>query len=111
MRYSIQLDTPPAGTACHLDAAGLGDACTGLLAQIAAADVVVVSKFGKLEAMRQGLWPAFAAAVAIGKPLLTTVSHRHVGAWTAFAPAAAWLRSEEHTSELQSLMRISYSVF
>src|SRR3546814_10531324 len=28
------------------------------------------------------------------------------------APAAgAWLRSEEHTSELQSLMRISYAVF
>src|SRR3546814_7442216 len=25
--------------------------------------------------------------------------------------AAAWTRSEEHTSELQSLMRISYAVF
>src|SRR3546814_2308147 len=27
------------------------------------------------------------------------------------APLVAWLRSEEHTSELQSLMRISYAVF
>src|SRR3546814_4647099 len=27
------------------------------------------------------------------------------------AAAAAWVRSEEHTSELQSLMRISYAVF
>src|SRR3546814_1226725 len=26
-------------------------------------------------------------------------------------PAADWLRSEEHTSELQSLMRLSYAVF
>src|SRR3546814_8031424 len=26
-------------------------------------------------------------------------------------PGAAWTRSEEHTSELQSLMRISYDVF
>src|SRR3546814_6137189 len=26
-------------------------------------------------------------------------------------PATGWLRSEEHTSELQSLMRISYAVF
>src|SRR3546814_3047642 len=26
-------------------------------------------------------------------------------------PQAPWLRSEEHTSELQSLMRISYAVF
>src|SRR3546814_10492344 len=29
----------------------------------------------------------------------------------ASAPVAASLRSEEHTSELQSLMRISYAVF
>src|SRR3546814_5702452 len=28
-----------------------------------------------------------------------------------FSPAAQRLRSEEHTSELQSLMRISYAVF
>src|SRR3546814_969859 len=27
------------------------------------------------------------------------------------APYRRWLRSEEHTSELQSLMRISYAVF
>src|SRR3546814_3879819 len=27
------------------------------------------------------------------------------------APAPCWRRSEEHTSELQSLMRISYAVF
>src|SRR3546814_8382465 len=26
-------------------------------------------------------------------------------------PTDAWVRSEEHTSELQSLMRISYAVF
>src|SRR3546814_1543632 len=33
--------------------------------------------------------------------------------WAAFAQqeAAHFLRSEEHTSELQSLMRISYAVF
>src|SRR3546814_7968099 len=27
------------------------------------------------------------------------------------SPAPSWARSEEHTSELQSLMRISYAVF
>src|SRR3546814_4120976 len=34
--------------------------------------------------------------------------------WRAFPPRTRWwlpLRSEEHTSELQSLMRISYAVF
>src|SRR3546814_6103919 len=28
-----------------------------------------------------------------------------------YMPGQSWLRSEEHTSELQSLMRISYAVF
>src|SRR3546814_1532609 len=31
--------------------------------------------------------------------------------WLTLAPASLALRSEEHTSELQSLMRISYAVF
>src|SRR3546814_9677628 len=38
-----------------------------------------------------------------------------VGIWLFFAPLIFWspsaARSEEHTSELQSLMRISYAVF
>src|SRR5690606_36582339 len=59
-RYSIHLDAPLAGKTCHLDAAGMDAAGAGMLDQIASADVVVLSKFGKMEAMRQGLWPAFA---------------------------------------------------
>jgi len=87
-RYSIQLDAPPAGTTCHLDTAGMEGAGMGLLAQIPDAEVVIFSKFGKMEAAQQGLWAAFAAAVAAGKPLLTTVSPRHMQAWNAYAPAA-----------------------
>lgn len=93
-KYSIQLDAPPAGTTCHLDADGVEGASAGLLAQIPAADIVVLSKFGKLEAMQKGLWPAFAAAVAAGKPLLTTVSPKHADAWNAFAPAATWIAGD-----------------
>src|SRR3546814_5823685 len=29
----------------------------------------------------------------------------------SYSPVVFWIRSEEHTSELQSLMRISYAVF
>src|SRR3546814_5547217 len=36
---------------------------------------------------------------------------RELGAMVAAGHRAAMLRSEEHTSELQSLMRISYAVF
>lgn len=90
-KFSIQLDAPPAGTSCHLDGDGVGAAAAALLDQIPTADIVVFSKFGKLEAMQQGLWPAFRAAVATRKPIVTTVSAKHVDAWGAFAPSADWL--------------------
>lgn len=93
--YPVHLDAPPAGTACHLDAAGMEAACAWLLDQIASADVVVFSKFGKLEAAGQGLWPAFAAAFAAEKPLLTTVSPKHRDAWTRLAPAPAWIEADD----------------
>lgn len=93
-KYSIHLDTPPTDTTCHIDAVGVEDACAGLIDQIDSADVVILSKFGKLEAMRQGLWPAFAATIAAGKPLLTTVSSKHAEALKIFAPEAIWLAAD-----------------
>lgn len=98
-QFSIHLDAPLAGHTCHLDAAGMEDAGSGLLGQIAEADVVVFSKFGKLEAMQGGLWPAFSAAVKAGKPLLTTVSSKHVEAWRAFVPAATWIEGKTASVE------------
>lgn len=98
-RFAIQLDTAPIGTSCHLDASGIGEACATLLPQIAAADVVILSKFGKIEAVQQGLWEAFTSTVAKGKPLLTTVSTRYVEAWMAFAPQAAWLEPDSRSIE------------
>ncbi|HWK61554.1 MAG TPA: DUF2478 domain-containing protein [Eoetvoesiella sp.] len=95
--FSIQLDTPPADSDCHLDATGLESAAADLLAQIAQADVVVLSKFGKLEASQGGLWPVFQAAIAAGKPLLTTVSSKHREAWNAVAPKAAWLEGDKES--------------
>src|SRR3546814_20772376 len=42
----------------------------------------------------------------------TTLVHRNSSETTAMGwPKACSVRSEEHTSELQSLMRISYAVF
>ncbi len=99
-RFSIHLDAAPAGTACHLDAGGVDCACAGLLPQIPSGDIVVLSKFGKLEAARQGLRAAFEAAIATGKPVLTTVSPRHADAWEVFAPTALRL-----TPDMASLDR------
>ena len=93
-RFSIQLDTVPAGTTCHLDTGGIDEACALLMPRVADADIVVLSKFGKTEATRGGLWPAFAEAIAAGRPVLTTVSSRHAAAWAAFAPDAARLEPD-----------------
>ena len=93
-QFPIYLETAPQGTSCHLDAEGVEAACASVIDQIADCDLVVLSKFGKLEAMRQGLFPVFEAAIAAGKPLLTTVSVKHREAWAAFAPDAIWLEAD-----------------
>jgi uncharacterized protein DUF2478 len=94
--YSMFLETAPTGTSCHLSAPGVERACGSVLGQIAASDVVVLSKFGKLEAAGGGLAPAFVAALAAGKPVLTTVSDLHWAAFASLLPGALRLppRSE-----------------
>ncbi len=92
--YRMYLETAPSHTSCHLDAEGVQAACRGLLEQIAMSDLVVLSKFGKLEAAGGGLAPAFEAAMSAGKPVLTTVSEKHRDAWHAFARDAIDLNAE-----------------
>lgn len=92
--FPIYLETAPSGTSCHLDASGVNAACAQILGQVATSDLVVLSKFGKLEAARSGLIEAFEAAITGGKPLLTSVSDKHREAWRAFAPAAIELPAE-----------------
>src|SRR3546814_12135857 len=45
------------------------------------------------------------------KVLVDNIPESYSEMWRAFSSAAHRRRSEEHTSELQSLMRISYAVF
>ena len=98
--FSIYVGTPRAETSCHLDADGVDTACGELLKQISDSDVVVLSKFGKLEAERGGLARAFDAAIAAGKPILTTVSDRHRESWNGFAAdGAVYLSPDEPALE------------
>src|SRR3546814_7379102 len=49
---------------------------------------------------------------AIGSPTLNRFAHEQQGATELISGIGGiYIRSEEHTSELQSLMRISYAVF
>lgn len=73
-------------TACNLDPSGLIEACAAVERAIAdGADLVVLSKFGKLEADRGGLSDAFSAAIAAELPILTAVSPAMTAAWHLFA--------------------------
>src|SRR3546814_9109639 len=49
--------------------------------------------------------------VAVHAPVVAHAEGEHAGDVVAGFLVAAGLRSEEHTSELQSLMRTSYAVF
>lgn len=89
-RHEIGQDLGPGSLACHLDAAGVADACCDALAGIAAGcDLVVLAKFGKLEAERNGLTQAFAAAIERDLPIVTSVAPPFTRAWNAYAAPLA----------------------
>jgi len=91
--YPIFREAVLRSDACHIDVAGAELASKAVLAQIGTCDLVILSKFGKLEAAKRGLIRAFEAAIALGKPVLTTVSDRHLQAWREFAPDASALEA------------------
>src|SRR3546814_5304267 len=76
--------------------------------------VVAEMGYGRARSVReqQSLQPDLCAACASVRParsgVLCAVREVPQAAAYAYRP---WQRSEEHTSELQSLMRISYAVF
>ncbi len=85
-RIAISQDLGPGSTACNLDPGGVAEACAATQRAIEqGADLVVLSKFGKLEAARGGLCDAFAAAIEAELPIVTTVNPVMRQDWTRFA--------------------------
>jgi nucleoside-triphosphatase THEP1 len=83
---SISQDLGRGSTACNLDPAALVRACGRIETAISeGADIVVLSKFGKLEAARSGLADAFRAAIEADIPVLTVVSPAAAEEWENFA--------------------------
>jgi hypothetical protein len=84
--YPIFQDLGAGSTACNVDGSGAISACEAVRRDIVAGcDLVLISKFGKLEAAREGLMAAFIAAIEVGVPVLTSVSPASYEAWTRFA--------------------------
>jgi len=73
-RVKISQDLGPCSTACNLDPGGVALACAATQRAIrAGADLVALSKFGKLEALGGGLRDAFIDALDRGVPVITTL--------------------------------------
>lgn len=84
--FALFQDLGPSSTACSLDSESLTLACEAVRRDVVAGcDLVVLSKFGKLEAERAGLAAAFAAAVETQTPVLTSVAPKFDAQWRAFA--------------------------
>jgi Protein of unknown function (DUF2478) len=87
---SISQNLGHGSTACNLDSSKLIEVCAAVERSIAAgADVVVLNKFGKLEADRGGLSDAFRAAIAAELPVLTAVAPAMTASWCLFAGSLA----------------------
>ncbi|HZQ00088.1 MAG TPA: DUF2478 domain-containing protein [Reyranella sp.] len=85
-RWPIFQDLGPGTDACHLTGDGAALAASAVRKDIAAGcDLVILSKFGKLEAAGGGLRDAFCAAIETGVPVLTTVGRPQADAWRALA--------------------------
>ncbi|TPM32897.1 DUF2478 domain-containing protein [Mesorhizobium sp. B2-3-4] len=97
--FAMYLDEPPAHTSCHLDEMGVVDACASVVDHVATSDLIVLSKFGKLEAVGSGLFEAFETAINLGKPLLTSVAPKHHYAWQRFAPDAVFISPDRASIE------------
>lgn len=93
-QFQIYLDDAPTDTMCDLDANGVDAACNTIISQIDECDLVVLSKFGKLEAAQNGLFPALAAAIAAGRPVVTMVSPKHREALQKLLPDAACIAAD-----------------
>jgi len=84
--FSISQDLGPGSLACNLDPEGLVLACAAVQQSIAlGTDVVILSKFGKQEAMGHGLADAFGSAISAGLPIITAVSPARMDDWRNFA--------------------------
>jgi hypothetical protein len=95
--YDIYQDLGPQSTACCLDARGFAEACQHIVDEIPASDIVVLSKFGKLESERGGLLAAFAAAALHDKPVITAVSPTFNASYLAFVGPYGAIVSPDET--------------
>ncbi|CAA7620988.1 conserved hypothetical protein [Candidatus Terasakiella magnetica] len=96
-RISQSLGNGAAG--CSLDPGGMAEASMALRRALTEpSDLLVVNKFGKLEAHGRGFVPEMAEALSNGLPVITTVHERHLESWRDLMGATGSLLPPDFTS-------------
>jgi hypothetical protein len=84
--YPISQDLGPGSVACNLDTGELAQACAMIERAVTeGADLVIISKFSKQEALSGGLADAFRAAMVARVPVATAVSPHYLDEWREFS--------------------------
>lgn len=74
---------------CRLDGGVIEAIAAEVEARLTGADMLIVNKFGKLEAQGRGLCPAITMAMEVGIPTLVGVNEMNVPDFNAFSDGAA----------------------
>jgi nucleoside-triphosphatase THEP1 len=100
-RFQITQSLGSGSTACRLDTQEMANACAAVLRAIeAGVDVVLISKFGKLEASGGGLLDCFRAAAEAGIPCITGVAPALAAPFLDFAGEyAQWIEANQDAVE------------
>lgn len=89
--YPITQDLGPQATGCRIDPGGFAAAAMVLRRALDDAELVVVNRFGRLEAEGGGLVAEMLAVMAEGVPVLTCVNVDQLAAWQRFTGGAGVL--------------------
>ena len=88
--FCISQDLGPQSQSCCIDTAGVAKASDVLRKALTdGADLVIVNRFGALEAQGGGFAQEMLALAQAGVPLLTAVTEKHYPAWQLFTGGMA----------------------
>ena len=87
--HRISQPLGPMAKGCRLDGGAIETIAAEVEARLDGADLLVVNKFGKQEALGRGLGPAIAMAMERGIPVLVGVNGLNLSEFLAFAAGTA----------------------
>lgn len=94
-RLAISQDRGRFARGCRMDTDAIEQAAMAVEARLDGADILIVNKFGKQEAMGRGMVPVIVEAVSRGMPVIVGVNALNQDAFAAFFGEAAVMLAPE----------------